>query len=364
MAVDGISLQPPQELRVDPELSRLAIGLNHAPVYRVWLIARHLFGQPGWVEKDTLLATLKQTGIIHTRRHLNRLLKQGRGIFWNLSTHNRVYLRGYVPLTKQLTQQALRQAPDLVKTNLPGVMSVYINPGGTLAEFKAQVYLAWLAYRENPTIARKTLCSLFNCTEDTLRNWEEILGDRLAVTPTYAQCASHPLNDDRVYSLLPNHCYVYATQKGQVRLRWRLPNTYNPQNVRHHAHKGQARKARTQAALTVWYQPVEKRAAHMPVSKVCFDRSHRVPKQYFKSSKALRAFLGRLERRNRTEEATTIPHHVFRGIDRNQHVIYELSIYGEVETTVNERLSIKKEPYWWQGYRLWQDVQRRTCQVS
>jgi hypothetical protein len=351
------------EIRIDPELSRLAVGMNHAPTYRLWLLARHHFGQPGWVDKDTLLATVKQTGIIHTRRHLNRLLREGRGIFWNLSTRNRVYLRGYVPLTEQLTQHALRAVPAMVKTNLPGVRQVYINPGGSLAEFKAQIYNAWLSYRENPTIARKTLCSLFNCTEDTLRNWEEILGDQLTITPTYAQCASHPLDDDRVYPLLPNHCYAYASKSGQVRFRWRLPNTYAPQNVRHHAHKGQARKARTQAALTVWYQPVEKRAA-ADLDKICFDRTHRVPKQYFPSPKALRAFLKRLERRNRTEEATGIPHYVFRGTDRNQHVIYELSMDGEVVTTANERLPIKQEPYWWQGYRLWQDVQRRYRQVS
>jgi hypothetical protein len=357
-------VQPqPLTIRIDPELARLALGLNRASLFRVWAVARHHFGQPGWVDKDTLLAALQQAGVLHTRRHLNRLLKEGGGIFWNLSTRNRVYLRGYVTLTKQLTKQALREAPELIKTNWPGVRSIYINPGGTLAEFKAQVYNAWLAYRESPTIARRTLCSLFNCTEDTLRNWEEILGDQLVITPTYAQCASHPLNDDRVYSLLPDHCYVYATKNGQVRHRWRLPNTYNPKNVRHHAHKGQSRKARTQAALTVMDQPVEKRAA-ADLNKICFDRSHRVPKQYFKSPKALRAFLKRLERRNWTGESTNIPHYIFRGVDRNQHVIYELSIDGEIETTPNERLSIKKEPYWWQGYRLWQDVQRRSRQVS
>ena len=340
--------EPDLTVRADPELGRLAIGLGKAAEFRVWLIARHTFGRPGWAEKDRLAEAVRSAQAGASRRHLHRLLKQGEGLFWGLSPTGRVYLRSYVKVAERLTRLAVATAPELVATNVPGAPDVYIRVGGSLGAFKAQVYAGWLAHRQGPKIARQTLEGLFGCTEETLRNWERQLGAELVVVTNYAQCASHPHDDERVADHIPSHSYTYVTRQGQIRFRWRQPNSYRPTTIRQHPHKGQSRKARTQAAMAAWYPPVEL-CAH-PLETLAFDRSHRVPRRYFATSKALKALLKRLKKRNRPDGPST-SRYVYRGQDRNDHGIWELSLDGEVETSADERMSLRREYGWWAGWQ-------------
>jgi hypothetical protein len=170
----------------------------------------------------------------------------------------------------------------------------------------------------------------------------------------YAQCAADPRLDDRAASHIPDHSYSYVTSRGQVRIRWRQPNSYNPKSIRQHPHKGQSRKARTRAILAAWYQPVEL-CAH-DLTTLAFDRSHRVPRRYFADSRALRAFLKRLKRRNRGQPF--VARYVYRGEDRNGHGIWELSLDGEVATSANERMRLKREYGWWAGWRVNRELKR------
>jgi hypothetical protein len=333
-------------VRVDPELARLAVALNKAGEFRVWLIARHFFGQPGWVEKERLREVLA-TEQIASRRQVDRVLKQGDRLFWGRSPSGRIFLRAYVRVAERLTRLARETQPQLVATNVPGARDVYLRVGGTLGAFKAQVYAGWLTHREAPKISRQVLAALFGCSQETLRNWERELGSSLAVVPNYAQCAVDPRLDDWVASHIPEHSYSYVTSRGQMRIRWRQPNSYNPQRIRQHPHKGQSRKARTKAISAAWYQPVEL-CAH-GLATLAFDRSHRVPRRYFATAKALRAFLERLKRRKRGQPL--IARYVSRGEDRNRHGIWELSPDGEVQTSANERMQLKREYGWWAGWR-------------
>jgi hypothetical protein len=350
-------------IRIDPELARVAVGLERSGEYLVWSLARHFFGVPGRTTREKLLEKVEATGVIQSRRHLNRILKLGQDLFWGLDGHGHVYLRGYVKVAEGLTHIAVDTCPQLVETNLPGARDVHIPVGSSLGDFKAQVYAGWLAYRQNPKIARGTLATLFNCTPETLRNWEGTLGGQIKVVTNYGQTSLNPKEHDEVIDCLPGHHYCYVTRKGEIRLRWRQPNTYQTCGIKEHAHKGQSRKARTYAARTAWYQPVESGAPpHASfMKKLPFDRSHRVPKQYYESDELLRRHLKRLAKKGKPGITPATPRYVYLGEDRNKHGIWELSLDGWVYTKVNERLSIKAEKLWWKGWQTWLGVVRRLA---
>ena len=361
------SNSPELTVKIDPELARVAVGLRKTGEFFIWCIGQHHFGQPGHTTRDALAERVAATGVITSRRHFNRLLKQGAGLFWGLDAHGNVYLRAYVKVSKHLTQMATDQAPKLVDTNIPGVRPVHIPVGDSLNHFKAHIYLGWLTYRQDPTISRATLTRLFNCTKVTLRNWEKLLGPKLTRVTNYTQTAIHPLEDDRVTDYLPDHSYTYVTRKGQIRIRWRTSNTYQTTGIREHAHKGQARKARTVAARTAWYQPVEicEHAPFVSTEKVAFDRSHRVPRQYFDTPDQLQRLIARMEKQGIPAVTPQTPRYVYRGTDRHQHGIWELSLDGHVQTVAEERMPLKAALMWWKGYRahwtLIRDVLRRTA---
>jgi hypothetical protein len=272
-------------------------------------------------------------------RHLNRLLAQGRGLFWDLD-RERIWLRAYVKVSQRLTEFARRTCPALVRTNIPGAQDEVVPVGGDIGAFKARVYAAWLDYREDPTIARSTLGALFNVSEDTLRNWEARLGEDIHVVANYAQTHLYPLADERVTDYLPAHCYCYVTRGGEVRTRWRLSNTYQTPS-RQYPRKGQSRKARTAAAQVAWDPPVESRA------RSAFDRSHRVPKRYFDSAEQLQAFLKRHQRHDDVGIAPETPRYVFLGRGTYQHGVWELSLDGYVYTSALERMPVRAEYSWW-----------------
>ncbi|NPV68412.1 MAG: hypothetical protein HPY64_14815 [Anaerolineae bacterium] len=345
----------PLEVRVDPELGRLAIGLNLAAELRIWLVLRHYFGVPGWTDRQTLYAALEAAGIRHSRRHFNRLLQQGADIFWGLSGDGRVWLRGYIRVVKTITRLGLSTNPNLLSTNYPGVRPVYLRLDDSLKVFKARLYAAWLAHRENPKIARATLCKLFACTRETLWGWEAILARIISVIPSYTQTAVDPREDDRIVDYLPAHAYAYLTRHNEVRIRWQSSNVYRVRLIRQHPHKGQSRKARVAAAKEVRaFRPAENRAGSCPERQLAFGRDHWEERRYFASVNDWARFLRRgRERGQAIEDLITpeTPRYLFRGVDRNEHVLYELTLDGRPCTSANERISIRQECVWWRAER-------------
>lgn len=344
----------PLQVWIDPELGRLAVGLKKPSEYLVWSVARHHFGNPGWTKRDRLFAKLKNAGIVKTKRSFNRILKSGKGLFWRLAG-DRIYLVGYVKLSGQLTQLALKDNPDLVATNIPGVRGVHITIEGDMGDFKAQIYAGWLTHREDPKIARATLCTLFGVVADTLRNWEERLGADLEKVSNYGQTSLNPLENEAIADYIPPHSYNYVTRRGEIRIRWQQPNTYRTKNIPQKHAKGQARKARFAAAKVAWFQPVEicAHSSH-PREKLPFDRTHREPKRYFPTAKALQQFLKRMEKRGEEGIKPEAPRYIYRGEDKYQHGIWEVSLDGEANTTAWERMTIRKEYGWWKGYQAHQ----------
>ncbi len=336
------------EVRVDPELGRLALGLNLTAPLRVWLVLRHGFGRPGWADRSTLYAALQGAGITLSRRHFNRLLKEGEGLFWGLTGGGRVHARGVIRVVKEVTARALVENPDLVATNTPGVRDVYLRVDGPLTVFKARLYAGWLTHRENPRIARATLCRLFACTRETLWAWEALLPRTLEVIPAYTQTALDPRDDDRLADCIPAHAYNYLTRHNQVRIRWQSPNVYRTRLLRQHPRKGQSRKARVAAAKVIRdSRPAEKSAGGRPDDRrLAFGRAHWEPRQVFATAAHFRAFMQRRQARRRAADASAAPWSVFRGYDRRDHAIYELALDEALLTGAWERISVRKEAVW------------------
>ena len=360
---DALSIKNALSIKIDPELGRVAMGLGVACEFRVWSVARHFYGIPGWVERETLFHTLKSARVVTTKRNFNRLLRTGDGLFWELP-RNRVYLRGYIRVTRQLVKHSLTSNPVLVATNVPGVPSIFVKAGGDLGDFKANVYGAWLAYRESPIISRAALCKLFACSDTTLRNWEQRLGQSLEIIHNRAQTALNPKENRAITAYLPTHAYEYATKHGDVHLRWQQPNTYRPNYFRQHPGKGQSRKARTAASITAWFQPVEINGHHFQYSKACFDRTHREPKRYFKDDKHLKSFLRRLAEQDIQGITPETPRYIFLGIDHNEDGIWELSLDGGTQTSATERMNLRHEKQWWAAYRKQQALPRQPLGVE
>lgn len=336
-----------REVRVDPELGRVALGLNLTAPLRVWLVLRQHFGQPGWTDRQTLYAALQGAGVTLSRRHFNRLLKEGEGLFWGLTGNGRVHARGIIRVVKEITARALAENPDLVATNTPGVRDVYLRVDGPLTAFKARLYAGWLTHRENPRIARATLCKLFACTRETLWAWEALLPRTLEVIPSYTQIALDPRDDERLAGCIPAHAYNYLTRHNQVRIRWQSPNVYRTRLLRQHPRNGQSRKARVAAAKVIRdSRPAEKSAGGRPDNRrLAFGRDHWEPRQYFASAACFRAFV---RRQGARAQAAPLDgqRSVFRGYDRREHAIYELALDDELLTGAWERISVRKEAVW------------------
>jgi hypothetical protein len=309
-------------IRIDAELARISIGLNLAPQFRLWVVARHLNRDEngsGKLAKKQLKATLKDFGIKYSRQHQRRLIKSGMSIFWNEDRHF-LYLRSWQHVACELTQIAVNENQNLL-SNKAGVKEVLLSPTGTLEQWEATIYAGWMYYRDNPIIARETLEGLFNRTPETLRRWEQTrLQKTLIVQNNYAQCASvdtmDKMNPERLNS------YVAKTDEGlKLRLIWQMPNSYRVKGIKEHQHKGQSKKVR-RAVNEQLQQPANKRRGGSPVAKLYFD-----------SAKSLKSFL-------KEHEGV---YYLWRGRNRHKHGIYEATQTHVWETQVNERVQFGTE---------------------
>lgn len=244
-----------QPIRVDWELGRLSIGLQRAHQFRLWVLARDITRSEegsGVINRRSLWEKLQAYRIPCTKRHFNRLLKEGQGRFW-FCAGQRLFLRGIQPVASWMTGMA-REGRIPTETNLPGNRDVLLDPSGSLEQWEGMLYAGWMAGRGEKgkwdvTIARETLEGLFGRDATTLRRWEQDrLQPILTVQPNIAQYA--PDEEEMDIGHIPAHAQPYLAQirtregmRQEVRLMWQLPNSYHS-SIQTHAHKGQASKVR------------------------------------------------------------------------------------------------------------------------
>ena len=323
------------EIRLDPELGRLAIGLHRAAQLRLWALGRHLSTQRhagrGWLEIEAFWSQLRALGIAYTRRHFRRLLQAGAGTFWTCSPR-RIYFIGVQKVAAQLAAASIGQEA-LIRTNRPGGMKdVYLPVAGSLERWESLIYAGWLAAKENPIIARETLASLFGRTAKTIRQWErDRLQQIVSIRPCYAQLADPQANA----ALIPEHSYAYVAGvrepsgwqiKHEIRIRWRLPNCYQS-TIRQHNRRGQSRKVRNLTNAVLDLQPPEETAGGWPSKN---------PRRYFEHARQLR----RLARKYGAGQGRR---YLFLGRDRCDHNLFEPNQDGYPMTHANERVGSKLE---------------------
>jgi hypothetical protein len=255
-----------------------------------------------------------------------------------------VYIRSSIHVATCFIQEARRKEPELINTNLPGVRDIYLSPTGTHEQWQASLYAGFIASRSGSlTIARETLEKLFGRSQDTMRRWEQNrLHDIITVQKNLAQCAEL----DEYFYHIPEHAQAYVTKGKQpeVRIYWRMPNTYSVKNIRQHPRRGQASKVRKAAEQETHEPAISRRVAHSPgsVSHDChqalFGGSgglHTV-RLYFASRKRLRAYVRKYGG----------VRYLYTGHNRHGHGMWEPSSDGYPDTQPRERASFKEE-YWY-----------------
>ena len=258
------------QFRVDPELGRLCIALHLAPVLRLWVVVRQYVREhdgAGWIERKQLRQVLNTNQIGCSARHLQRLLTDGEGAFWNV-TRQRVYMRSWGHLAVTLTQTAQAAKIGRIDRNRPGTREMYVPVAGSLEQWEAALYAAWFAHRNNPTISRSELSRLFGRDKTTLRHWEQTrLAGQLTVRHNYAQCP----NVETFFHHIPHYATSYTAWihwKGKprkiARIRWQLPNTYLVGAIKQHHKKGQASKVRRRVNGVSEIMPADERRGGWP----------------------------------------------------------------------------------------------------
>jgi hypothetical protein len=277
----------------------------------------------GWVSKQALYSGLVKHGYNCSPRQFRRLLAAGEGLFWNLSTH-KVFLRSWKYVAAQLSLRARDIKQGRIERNKPGVRQVYVPIEGSLQQWEAHLYAAWIAYRENPTISRSELSHLFGRDVTTIRHWEKKrLSGVLQVRKNYAQCPDW----ETFYNLIPHHATDYVAGvrfRGRirrvVRYRWQVPNTYFS-SLRQHYRRGQASKVR--------------RRVNGSLDLPADVRRGGLPRLYHDTPERLR----RQARRNPELPAR----YVWRGENRHRHGIFEPNQSGFPLTYPDERLRPRDE---------------------
>ncbi len=315
-------------LRVDPELGRLCVALHCAPELRLWVIIRQQVrneGGSGWIARPRLVEALKVHGVNCSARHLRRLLASGEGVFWNV-TRERVYMRSWGHLAAILTQAALGAKVGVIERNRPGVRELYVPVGGSLEQWEAQLYAAWLNYRNNPTISRSQLSQLFGRDQTILRRWEQRrLAGQLTVRHNFAQCPDH----EAFFEHIPHYATSYVAwvrwqgkPRKVARIRWQLPNTYLVNTIKEHHKKGQAAKVRRRVNIETEIMPADERRGGWP-------------RLYFDLAETLRQFV----RKHPEAEAR----YVWRGENRAGQGILEINADGFPLTHALERVKPRDE---------------------
>ena len=307
-----------EPIRIEAELGRASTNIHKAAEFRIWSICHHLtrIGDgSGVISKKALKSALARFGISYTRQHLNHLLRIGIGIFWDVSKRS-IFIRSRQTVAVNLGQLS----PTLFATNRPGNRDMYVSPAGSLEQWEAMIYAAWLMYRQDPTISREQLETLFNRDQNTLRRWEQTrLENIIQIKPNYAQVDLNRLGhitppaDSQVYTA---KVFTSAGVEYVTRLFWRLPNTYSVSGIRQHPRKGQARKVRATVNEQFDY-PADQR----------HGGTHN-QKRYFTSGDHLRWFM----------EKHALICYLWRGANKRWVGFWELSMDGFGVTRPGERI--------------------------
>jgi hypothetical protein len=350
-------------VRHEPEISRLAMALDMGPEDRIHNIARtigYIYNEDGKViggrdeiSRKELFEALQRFGITYHHEHFNRIIRQGTGVFWG-SSRTHIYIRSRGTVGVNLTQIADAEGLEAVYTNPPGAWDMLIPVAGSIERYYGHVYASWLSYRSKvklPKIARSTLSTLFNRTDEQLRNYEkEHLVGTLKVDHTTAQTTDVHLTDESFASSI--------TTTGETLYVKRWSNTYES-SIRQHESRGQARKTRRKVeAVYSDSQSIPKEATD---SKIVSRFNRRILTQHFELGG--KTPVEALEVMNRAaKQAEEHGIEVFLDVGQNTfgHNILEISDTGYAVTDAFTRVPVRSENrHFYKHPEIYQENQRR-----
>ncbi len=241
------------------ETARIALGLKQSSILQHYL-PLHSHARKTKLQGFTYpeyYALMDEYGVPGTRQYHARILRQGRGIYWNIA-NGMIYPCGFVALSLRLVDIAHKRGlHDLYASgNHPGQRKdMYIRVSGSCAQFEGSVLASWYMAHNCPTISRWTLERLFARDRRSLWHIERYA----AVTIVYNEAETHdpanvPLKADG--SGNPRGDVYRTTDKstGVITWHYRLANTYQVHNIRQHNRRGQSRRA--VYAFKQWFESI------------------------------------------------------------------------------------------------------------
>jgi len=212
-------------IKTHPELNRLALKQQNDSAYLLWAILSEsvrLNGLSSHYTKQSIRIESMNFGLTWTRRHLNRVLADGNGLFWTIGT-KKVYLRSFKKVySKMADHEALL---------IPSAHFVQINVEKSALNRRAELYWSWLYSRGEQTIARDTLQELFNLSHDQQRAYEKHLGSRLVIKSNYCHIDAD-LYSEQLQNI-PTYAYSFIQEKFHNNtvemvnvIAYQMPNTY------------------------------------------------------------------------------------------------------------------------------------------
>jgi len=214
-------------LSTHPELNRIALKLKLDAEYCLWLILRHALTRDGLSGRFTRAQAYdysKQAGLSFTRKHWNRLIESGNGIFWGRDKKY-IFIRSFERVYKVLADD------DCISVYNPLFIAIEVKKSGL--ERKAELYWSWFMSRSEQQIARATITDLFGLSADQQRAYEAHLGPRLIIQTNYAHVDFDLYKNQ--YKNIPTYAYSFIQERfNEVDnkletinvIAYQLPNTF------------------------------------------------------------------------------------------------------------------------------------------
>lgn len=218
-------------INVTPEIARLALQTKTEIACYVWFVLRQTTNDNNGSSVFTKLElhdALRAAGFSRTKRHINRIIQQGTGIYWNTDSNHRVFIRNKTRVIHNLISIATH-------TEIKYLHDVTIPSVSDTQQIRAYFYASWFCARGEVTIARDTITELFGLSRDQQRAYESLLSDVFLVKSNYKYYNSLCENRAAVDALgFSDHSHTIQASRvlhDAIRVNYHatfddLPNTY------------------------------------------------------------------------------------------------------------------------------------------
>lgn len=255
IAVSGVVIEAPAlapvipGVKTYPSLNTAVLKAGKAPLYRIWLYARHLDpAGRGWVQVAELRLAL--AGSL-TWRRLRQVLNEGNGPFWTFDTPERLRYTGAAALAVLLGLERL--------TGRPVILPAAALDAG-IGDFKAELYKSFHAGRAKEgrrprPVARQVITAIAGVSRHTQARYDRRAGVRVRRNLALTGRHSQEVAQEEAWQH-GRASFVFDDKKGKQGetggryLARPLPNSYEVKNI-NQGPNGRQEKVNKQLALLV-----------------------------------------------------------------------------------------------------------------